>query len=130
MQSDPVVFVVDDDKGALRATQWLLESEGLQVKAYPSAKEFLESYSPPQAGCLLLDFAMPEMNGLELAQRMTANGWSLPIIVVTGSGYNDPRVRKLANQVFGFVEKPSDPEELLSFVHRALKNEGNSGNDV
>lgn len=122
MQPDPTVFIVDDDEGALRATKWLLESEGLDVKAYLSAKEFLESYSPSQPGCLLLDFVMPEMNGLEVVRKMGEKGWSLPIIVVTGSGDNDPRVRELASQVFGFIDKPSDPDELLRLVHRALNS--------
>jgi len=51
---------------------------------------------------------------------MAAKGSSLPIIIVTGSGDADPRV--LSNQVFGFIDKPSNPEKLLGLVHRALKN--------
>ncbi len=125
MRADPTVFVVDDDQGALRSTQWLLESEGLRVEAYLSANEFLQNYSPSRTGCLLLDFVMPEMNGLDVVRKMAEKGYSLPTIVVTGSGNNDPRVRELANRVFGFLDKPSDPDELLSLVHQAL-NDGTS----
>lgn len=126
MQPHSTVFVVDDDEGVLRATKWLLESEGLRVETYASAKTFLQSYAPSRAGCLLLDFVMPEMNGLELVREVASRGWSLPIIVVTGSGDDDPRVRELANQVLGFIDKPSDPDELLNLVHRAL-NDGSGG---
>lgn len=127
MRPDPTVFVVDDDQGALRSTQWLLESEGHRVEAYLSAKEFLQNYSPSQPGCLLLDFVMPEMNGLEVVRKMAERGCSLPTIVVTGSGNNDPRVRELASQVFAFLDKPSDPDELLRLVHRALNDGSGQG---
>ncbi len=127
MQPHSTVFVVDDDEGVLRATKWLLESEGLRVETYASAKTFLQSHDPSRAGCLLLDFVMPEMNGLELVREVASRGWSLPIIVVTGSGDDDARVRELANQVLGFIDKPSDPNELLSLVHRALNDGSGSG---
>lgn len=126
VQPDLIIYAVDDDEGALRATKWLLESDGLRVEAYRSAKEFLRNYNPSRAGCLLLDFAMPEMNGLQVVRKMASKGWFPPIIVVTGSGDSDPRVRKLANQVFGFVDKPSDPDKLLRLIHQAL-NDGTGG---
>jgi CheY-like chemotaxis protein len=82
----PTVFVVDDDAAVLRSLERLLRSEGLKVATFTSAREFLERHDPDSPGCLLLDVAMPGMNGLELQRVLIADGQELPIILGLQTG--------------------------------------------
>ncbi|MBC8876188.1 MAG: response regulator [Planctomycetes bacterium] len=129
MQSDPTVFIVDDDEGAREATQWLLESAGLSVEPYSRAEDFLQTYTPSRAGCLVVDLVMPGMNGVELVRELDSRGCSMPIIMVTGSGDGDPRLRGLSDRLYGLLDKPGDPRALLDLVRAALKEvaDGPSG---
>ena len=81
MSMEPVVFVVDDDQAIRSSLKWLIESVGLQVEAYASADEFMRSYYPGRAGCLLLDVRMPGMSGLELQEHFARNDIHIPIII-------------------------------------------------
>jgi len=121
--ADVTVFVVDDDPGALRSTRWLLESEDLSVETYTSAGDFLAAYDPERPGCLVLDLRMPDMDGLELQQRLRSRGKHLPIIFVTGS-HDVPRSGQ-AIEAGGaaFLRKPADDEELLKLVRQALEQD-------
>src|SRR5881394_2714176 len=65
------VFLLDDEPGMLKALTRLLKAEGFTVQAFTTAKTFLESYRPDTLSCLVLDVAMPELNGLELQERLT-----------------------------------------------------------
>ena len=85
-KSQPIVFVVDDDPSALKATCFLIESYGLSAVGYSSAREFLDAYDPAQPGCLVLDMRMPGMTGLELQRRLAESGATLPIIMISGHG--------------------------------------------
>src|SRR5262245_60590674 len=80
------VFLVDDEPRMLKALTRLLTAEGLTVRGFTSAKAWLESYRPEELSCLVLDVAMPELNGLELQQRLTSTGILLPIVFLTGQG--------------------------------------------
>ena len=66
MPPTQTVFLVDDEPGMLKALTRLLQAEGFTVRGFPSAKKFLESYRPEERTCLVLDVAMPELNGLDL----------------------------------------------------------------
>ncbi|MFO1477782.1 MAG: response regulator, partial [Verrucomicrobiota bacterium] len=82
----PTVFLLDDEPGMLKALARLLRAEGFAVQSFTSAKAFLESCRPETSGCLVLDVAMPELNGLELQQRLTRSGIVMPIVFLTGRG--------------------------------------------
>ena len=66
MNSEPTVFVVDDDQAMRNSLKWLIESIGMKVRTYSSADEFLNNFYPGRAGCVLLDVRMPGMSGLDL----------------------------------------------------------------
>ena len=74
MPAEGTVFLLDDEPGMLKALTRLLKAEGYAVRAFTSAKAFLESYQPQALGCLVLDVAMPEIDGLELQRRLTRSG--------------------------------------------------------
>jgi FixJ family two-component response regulator len=120
MGKEPIVFVVDDEEALRDSLKWLLETEGLHVETYGSADEFLRSYYPGRAGCLLLDVAMPGMNGLELQEYFTHHDINLPIIIITGHGDVAMAVRALKAGAIDFIEKPFNDEKLLASIRSAL----------
>jgi two-component system, LuxR family, response regulator FixJ len=118
--SPSTVFVVDDDRAMRQSLQWLIESVGLAVETFSSARAFLESYDPRRPGCLVLDIRMPEMSGLELQDKLGAGGETLPIIIITGHGDVSTAVRALKAGAVDFVEKPFNGQALLDRINRAL----------
>ena len=82
MPEPATVFVVDDDKAVRESLRWLIESIDLRVETYDSARSFLANCKPERPGCLVLDVRMPGMTGLELQERLEAEGYTLPVIVI------------------------------------------------
>jgi FixJ family two-component response regulator len=120
--SDPVptVFLVDDDAAVLKGLGRLLAAAGMKVAAFDSPRHFLDRLDPAAAGCLILDFAMPEFNGLELQQALVAKGCDLPIIFLTGQGDIPTSVRAMKRGAADFLTKPVDDEELLAAIRNAF----------
>ncbi|MBN3560710.1 response regulator transcription factor [Aliamphritea spongicola] len=120
MQKHPGnVFIVDDDDDFRDSMQWLLESADLNVSSFASARDFLSSYKG-EAGCMLLDVRMPEINGLALQQIMKERDIRLPIVVLSGHGDIPMAVTAMKNGALDFLEKPFDDEVLLPLVENAL----------
>ncbi len=120
MSMEPIVFVVDDDQAIRRSLKWLIESVGLQVETYASADEFMRSYYPGRAGCLLLDVRMPGMSGLELQEHFARNDIHIPIIIITGHGDVPMAVRAMKAGAIDFIDKPFNDELLLESIRNAL----------
>jgi len=120
MKSEPRVFVVDDDQAMRRSLEWLIESIGMKVKTYSSADEFLRSYYPGRAGCLLLDVRMPGMSGLDLQAHLAREDSRLPVIIITGHGDVAMAVKAMKAGAVDFIEKPFHDEDLLSSIRNAL----------
>lgn len=115
----PVVFVVDDDYRVREALSSLISSTGLDVAAFGSAAEFLESEKPDSPTCLVLDLELPGTSGLEL-QRELATGIAPPIIFITGHGDIPSSVRAMKAGAIEFLPKPFDDEELLRAIDAAI----------
>ena len=115
-----VVYLVDDDLGTLDSLSLLLGQAGFPVRQFTSALDFLDGYSPAHPGCLLLDLAMPEIDGLSLLERLAADGVKMPTIIVTGVADVPSCVRAFKLGVLDFLEKPIDPEELLGCVRKGM----------
>jgi FixJ family two-component response regulator len=116
----PTVHVVDDDDSFRTAISRLLRASGYEVKAYPSAGEFLLEPPPPGPGCLLLDLHMPGPNGLELQEAIARRGDGLPVIFLTAHGDIRKTVRAMRQGAADFLTKPVKREELLAAVRSAL----------
>ena len=114
------VFLVDDDAAALKSLCWLLESAQLRVEAYQSPYGLLESYDPLVPGCLVIDFRMPGMNGLELQLALLERGCQHPIIFITGYGDVPTCSRAYRQGAFDFIEKPVNDDAILELVNRAI----------
>src|SRR5215469_8015217 len=83
---ESIVFVVDDDVSVRESLEALLRHEGWRTEIFDSAQRFLASPRPPLPSCLILDVNLPDLNGLELQERIRLDGAQLPIIFLTGYG--------------------------------------------
>jgi len=117
------VFVVDDDPDVLKGLARLLRSAGLEVATFSSPSEFLEQHDLRAAGCLVLDLAMPGLNGLELQEALTAKGSAIPIIFLTGRGDIPMSVQAMKGGALDFLTKPVNDEDLLKTVAAALEKD-------
>ena len=117
----PIVFVVDDYAPVRRSMVRLLHAAGFVVAAFASAEEFLAQYDPQRLGCLVLDVAMPTLNGLELQSLLIKLGSLLPIIFLTGASDIPESVRAMKQGASDFLTKPLDDEELLAAVRVAIE---------
>jgi FixJ family two-component response regulator len=122
-QPAPTVYVVDDDLQARDSLQALLISLGLDVRTFASAEQFLSEVSGECHGCVLADFRLTGMNGLQFYEALRAGGQQLPVILV--SAYFSVRIAitALDQGVFCVLEKPFTQEELEQAVRRALEAE-------
>ncbi|MEY6433267.1 response regulator transcription factor [Thioalkalicoccus limnaeus] len=121
MTPQPTVFVVDDDEAMRSSLKWLIESVGLRVRTYDSARAFLASYVPEGGtGCLLLDVRMPGMSGLELQGYLARADITLPVIIITGHGDIAMAVRAMKAGALDFIEKPFNDEALINSIRRGL----------
>jgi len=105
----------------LKALTRLLKAEGFTVHAFNSAQSFLESYQPGSLSCLVLDVAMPELNGLHLQHRLTHAGILLPIVFLTGHGDIPMSVQAIKAGAVDFLTKPVNDTDLLRAVRAALQ---------
>jgi len=82
----PIVFVVDDDVWVRESLETLIHDEGWQPETFASAQEFLDRPRTFIPSCLVLDFSLPGLNGLELQKRVAVERTDMPIIFITGHG--------------------------------------------
>ena len=128
MSAESMVFIVDDDEAVRESLQALVETEGYAVQAFDSARGFLEGFSLPGVGCLIVDVRMPDMGGLELQAELVAREASLPVIVVTGHGDVPLAVQAMKAGAIDFIEKPYNDQQLLDTIARALEMARNRQN--
>jgi two-component system, LuxR family, response regulator FixJ len=112
------VAVVDDDRAVRDSLQFLLEVIGYSVEVFSSAAEFLLA-NVKHFCCLILDHHMPGMTGLELAERLRANGSAIPILLITGSSSPAIVVRAAELDICRVLEKPPSDEDLTNFINAA-----------
>jgi two-component system, LuxR family, response regulator FixJ len=120
MAPDRWVYIVDDDEAVRHSLAGLLESEGYAAESFGSAAEFLAAAPALDAGCVIVDIRMPGMDGLELRERLTANGIDYPMIVITGHGDVPLAVRAMKAGVVDFIEKPFATANILDSLAAAF----------
>jgi FixJ family two-component response regulator len=114
------VYVIDDDTGTRDFVAILGKSIGLEVKAYASPLDFLDTYDGRRPGCILLDLIMPGIGGLEAQQRFAAARIELPVILLSGYGDIASAVRGIKAGAAEFLEKPVSRQVLLEHVQKCL----------
>jgi FixJ family two-component response regulator len=113
------VFVVDDDPSVLRALTRLLRADGLETRPFASPETFLKQHDATTPGCVVLDIAMPGLNGLELQQALMKLGAPRPIVFLSGRGDIPTSVQAMKAGAVDFLTKPVNGKTLLAAVRRA-----------
>jgi two-component system, LuxR family, response regulator FixJ len=115
------VYVVDDETDLRASLAFALEAASYQPETFASAEAFLAAVDPTSAeGCAIIDFRLPGMNGIELAEMMVRRGTRLRMIIVTAFGQLATAVRAFQTGVLDFIEKPFAPGEIVEAVRRAM----------
>jgi FixJ family two-component response regulator len=117
----PVVFVVDDDVSVRESLEALIREEGWQPKTVASAGEFLSHPRVSGPSCLVLDVTLPDLNGLDLQQRVATDRTDMPIIFITGHGDVPVSVQAMKAGAVEFLTKPFGDELLLSAIRHAIE---------
>jgi two-component system response regulator FixJ len=114
------VAIVDDDAGLRAAIEALLNSNAFRARSFPSAEAFLQCVGGAEVGCLILDYRLPGMSGLELQRELQAQGRAIPIIFATA---DNEAFRLLQSEAgaLALLRKPFDPEELPRLVKVAVE---------
>jgi two-component system CheB/CheR fusion protein len=117
---DEVIFLIDDDNTLRETLRDLLRAGGRSVEDFASAEAFLAAHRPNATGVLLVDAMMPGMGGLALLERLKADGYQLPAIMITGNGDVSMAVDALRAGALDFIEKPVGEQELLASIDRTM----------
>ena len=120
-QTPPIVFVVDDDVSVRESLELLLRHEGLNVETFISAQEFLNRPRVTAPSCLVLDFSLPGLNGLELQKRVAQDRHDMPIIFITGHGDVPITVQAMKAGAVEFLTKPFSDDVLLTAIRNAIE---------
>ena len=123
IESEPVVFVVDDDRSIREATQSLLASVGLRVETFVTAQEFLGAKRPDAPSCLVLDVRLPGLSGLDLQRELAAAGTPVPIVFITGHGDIPMSVQAMKAGAVEFLTKPFRDQQLLDAIQQAIERD-------
>ena len=115
------VFLVDDDPAVLKGLRRLLAAAGFEVVPFESPQRFLDAHTADAHGCLVLDLAMPGLNGMELQQELAARGSALPIVFLTGHADVPTSVRAMKRGAADFLTKPVDEKDLVAAIQNAFE---------
>jgi FixJ family two-component response regulator len=122
-----MVVIVDDDEAVGNAIEVLMRSMGLVARAFSSGEEFLRSPELNRTGCLIVDFDMPRMNGLDLHGNLTRLGKAIPTVMITAYPSDDIRARALRAGIVCYLTKPFDERDLLNCIQTALDRAKGNG---
>jgi FixJ family two-component response regulator len=116
-----IISVIDDDESFRIALVGLLRSLGYEAQGFSSAVEFINSGEEEACDCIITDFCMPRMSGLDLIQVLTARGSTVPVIMVTGRPEPGLEAKVAAGGVVCLLMKPFEDDALIHYLERVLK---------
>ena len=119
-KNSSTVFVIDDLELCRVSMQMLLESSEYSVLTFANPRDFLDQIRTEIRGCIVVDYSLPTMSGLELIREVRSRGCSMPFIVVTGYGTIPLAVEFMQMGAITVLEKPYRPADLLKSVEWAI----------
>ncbi len=118
----PTVFVVDDDISVRESLELMIRCAGWEPEIFASAQDFLDHPRGASPSCLVLDVGLPDLNGFEVQQRMSAERQAMPVIFITGQGDVPMTVRAMKAGAVEFLTKPFNDEVLLKAIGEAVES--------
>ena len=123
LETEPIVFVVDDDPSMRKALANLFRSVGLRAEVFGSARELLETELPDVASCLVLDIRLPGPSGLDFQAELAKANIQIPIIFMTGHGDIPMTVKAMKAGAIDFLTKPFRDQDMLDAVATAIERD-------
>jgi len=121
LRNPPKIAIVDDDQSVLVALRRLIMAAGYEVETFPSGPAFLESAENHEPDCVVLDFHMPKMGGLEVQSLLKSAHAGIPVVFLTGRDTPEARSCALGGGASAYLCKPVDQETLLAAINGAIK---------
>jgi len=122
-EESATIFIIDDDKQVMTALSRLVRTAGYEVESYCAVQEFLDRYRPEVPGCIILDVALGDWNGLDVQRRLSAQGLKHPIIFISGESELYTSVQAMKAGAVDFLVKPVDADSLFQAIHTALERD-------
>jgi FixJ family two-component response regulator len=126
-EASPWIAIVDDDPAVLKALSRLLRSRAFRAQTYESGQDFLAALPAGLPVCLIVDLQMPEMNGLELQQKLISNGIKIPTILITAHADAALQEQLHDGTLVASLRKPLQDEALFSAIDRAIESSRDVG---
>ena len=120
LQNSPIVCIVDDNPAVRNALKFSFEMEGLAVHVHDSAASLLGDPELPSCRCLVVDYRMPAMDGLELVEVLRVRGITAPVIMITAQATKGLEVRARKLGIRAVIEKPWLDGLLLQAIQAAI----------
>jgi FixJ family two-component response regulator len=117
----PTVYVVDDDAAVLGSLRFLLEADGFAVRTFRNGTALLNAIPTEGADCYVIDYKMPDINGIDLAGRLRKSDAHAPVILITGYPDENISIRARAAGVKDVILKPLLDENLIKRIRRAIQ---------
>jgi two-component system, LuxR family, response regulator FixJ len=117
----PVIYVVDDDPGVLGSLRFLLETDGFEVETFRSGPALLKSVASKEADCFVIDYKMPNIDGIDLATQLHNRGLAVPIILITGYPDDNIPAKAAVAGVHHVLLKPHLEESLVAWIRDAIQ---------
>ncbi len=114
------LVLVEDDENVRRSMTMLLRARGFMIDAYRSGAEFLMLQGQHGGDCLLIDYKMPRLDGLEVMRRLRAENDLTPAIMITGYYSDSLHIRARAAGYTGVLEKPAMPGTLIRMISEMI----------
>ena len=122
LPATPTVYVVDDDADVLRSLRFLLETDGFNVRTFRNGSALLNAVRSTGVDCFVIDYKMPDMNGIDLARRLRNRDMAVPIILITGYPDENIAARAAAAGVHDVLLKPLLDESLVTRIRGVIQD--------
>jgi two-component system, LuxR family, response regulator FixJ len=120
----PIVYVVDDDPGVLGSLRFLLETDGFAVETFKNGPALLNAVESREADCFVIDYKMPNIDGIDLARRLRCRDIAAPIILITGYPDDNIPAKAAVAGVYDVLLKPHIEESLVARIRGAIRETG------
>jgi two-component system, LuxR family, response regulator FixJ len=122
LSAKPTVYVVDDDADVLGSLRFLLETDGFDVRTFRNGASLLNAVRSTGVDCFVIDYKMPEMNGIDLVRRLRNRDIAAPVILITGYPDENIAARAAAAGVRHVLLKPLLDESLVARIRGVIQD--------